>query len=72
MREDTPPGGSCRCQARTPSVTRSWKLVEPNTVNTLVVTPGNLSVGDFVRIGVLLSLIIMVLSVVMVPRLLPF
>jgi di/tricarboxylate transporter len=40
-------------------------------VNTLVVTPGNYTFGDFVRIGVPLSLIVLVVCVIMVPWLLP-
>jgi di/tricarboxylate transporter len=40
-------------------------------VNTLVVTPGNYTFGDFVRIGVPFSLIVMVVSVILVPWLLP-
>jgi di/tricarboxylate transporter len=40
-------------------------------VNTLVVTPGNYSFGDFVKIGVPFTLIVMLVSVVMVPWLLP-
>jgi di/tricarboxylate transporter len=40
-------------------------------VNTLVVTPGNYTFGDFVRIGVPFSLIVMVVCVIMVPWLLP-
>ncbi|MDX1964252.1 MAG: SLC13 family permease [Pirellulales bacterium] len=40
-------------------------------VNTLVVTPGNYSFGDFVRVGVPFSLIVMVVSVLLVPQLLP-
>ena len=40
-------------------------------VNTLVVTPGNYTFGDFVRIGVPFSLVVMVVCVVMVPWLLP-
>lgn len=40
-------------------------------VNTLVVTPGRYTFGDFVKIGVPLSLIVMVVCVVMVPWLLP-
>jgi di/tricarboxylate transporter len=40
-------------------------------VNTLVVTPGNYSFGDFVRIGVPFSLIVLVVSVILVPWLLP-
>jgi di/tricarboxylate transporter len=40
-------------------------------VNTLVVTPGNYTFGDFVRIGTPFSLIVMVVCVIMVPWLLP-
>lgn len=40
-------------------------------VNTLVVTPGNYTFGDFVRIGVPFSLIVLVVSVILVPWLLP-
>jgi di/tricarboxylate transporter len=40
-------------------------------VNTLVVTPGNYTFGDFVRIGVPFSLIVMAVTVLMVPWLLP-
>jgi di/tricarboxylate transporter len=40
-------------------------------VNTLVVTPGNYTFGDFVRIGVPFSLVVLVVSVFMVPWLLP-
>lgn len=40
-------------------------------VNTLVVTPGNYTFGDFVRIGVPFSLIVLVVCVILVPWLLP-
>jgi di/tricarboxylate transporter len=40
-------------------------------VNTLVVTPGNYTFGDFVRVGVPLALIVMVVCVLLVPLLLP-
>ena len=40
-------------------------------VNTLVVGPGNYSFGDFVRIGVPFALIVMAVSVLLVPVLLP-
>lgn len=40
-------------------------------VNTLVVTPGNYTFGDFIRIGVPFSLIVLVISIIMVPWLLP-
>jgi di/tricarboxylate transporter len=40
-------------------------------VNTLVVTPGNYTFGDFVRIGAPFSVIVLVVCVIMVPWLLP-
>jgi di/tricarboxylate transporter len=40
-------------------------------VNTLVVTPGNYTFGDFVRIGVPFSLVVMIVCVFLVPWLLP-
>jgi di/tricarboxylate transporter len=40
-------------------------------VNTLVVTPGNYTFGDFIRVGVPFSLIVLVISTIMVPWLLP-
>ena len=40
-------------------------------VNTLVVTPGNYTFGDFVRVGVPFSIIVMVVCVILVPWLLP-
>jgi len=40
-------------------------------VNTLVVTPGNYTFGDFVRVGVPFSVVVMVVCVLMVPSLLP-
>lgn len=40
-------------------------------VNTLVVTPGNYTFGDFVRIGLPFALVVMVVCVVLVPLLLP-
>lgn len=40
-------------------------------VNTLVVTPGNYTFGDFIRVGVPFSLIVLVISIIMVPWLLP-
>lgn len=41
-------------------------------VNTLVVGPGNYSFADFIRMGVPFSVIVMIVSVIMVPLLLPF
>ena len=40
-------------------------------VNTLVVGPGNYGFGDFIRIGVPFTLIVLVVSVILVPVLLP-
>jgi di/tricarboxylate transporter len=40
-------------------------------VNTLVVTPGNYTFGDFVRIGVPFSVIVLIVCVILVPWLLP-
>jgi len=40
-------------------------------VNTLVVGPGGYKFGDFVKIGVPLSLLVMVVCVILVPLLLP-
>jgi di/tricarboxylate transporter len=40
-------------------------------VNTLVVGPGNYKFGDFVKIGVPLSLVVMVVCIFLVPLLLP-
>jgi di/tricarboxylate transporter len=40
-------------------------------VNTLVVTPGNYTFGDFVRIGVPFSVIVLAVCVILVPWLLP-
>ncbi|GBU13860.1 transporter [Enterobacterales bacterium] len=41
-------------------------------VNTLVMVPGNYRFGDFVRIGVPFTLMVMVVSVLLVPVLFPF
>jgi di/tricarboxylate transporter len=40
-------------------------------VNTLVVTPGNYTFGDFVRVGTPLGILVLIVSVLMVPWLLP-
>jgi di/tricarboxylate transporter len=40
-------------------------------VNTLVVTPGNYTFGDFVRVGVPFSVLVLIVCVIMVPWLLP-
>jgi len=41
-------------------------------VNTLVMVPGNYKFGDFIRIGVPFTLLVMVVSVFLVPVLFPF
>jgi di/tricarboxylate transporter len=41
-------------------------------VNTLVVGPGNYAFGDFVKVGLPFSLIVLIVSVILVPILLPF
>jgi len=41
-------------------------------VNTLVMTPGNYRFGDFLRIGVPFTLLVMAISVFLVPVLYPF
>lgn len=41
-------------------------------VNTLVVAPGRYSFGDFVRVGVPFSVVVLIVSVILVPLLLPF
>jgi di/tricarboxylate transporter len=40
-------------------------------VNTLVVTPGRYTFADFVRIGVPFSIVVLIVSVILVPWLLP-
>ena len=40
-------------------------------VNTLVVTPGRYTFPDFVRIGVPFSIVVLIVSVILVPWLLP-
>ena len=41
-------------------------------VNTLVVGPGNYDFGDFVRVGVPFTVIVLIVSVLLVPLLFPF
>ncbi len=40
-------------------------------VNTLVVAPGNYRFGDFLRLGVPLTIVVMIVSVILVPLILP-
>jgi di/tricarboxylate transporter len=59
--------------AMTVALAASTAFMTPvsSPVNTLVVTPGNYTFGDFVRIGVPFSLIVLGVSVLLVPWLLP-
>lgn len=40
-------------------------------VNTLVVGPGNYAFGDFVKVGVPFTIVVLIVSVLLVPWLLP-
>ncbi len=40
-------------------------------MNTLVVAPGNYGFGDFVKVGVPFAMVVLVVSVLLVPMLLP-
>lgn len=59
--------------AMTVALAASTAFMTPvsSPVNTLVVGPGNYSFGDFVKIGVPFSLIVLIVTVLMVPWLLP-
>lgn len=59
--------------AMTVALAASTAFITPvsSPVNTLVVVPGNYRFGDFVRIGLPFSLIVMAVSVFMVPLVLP-
>ena len=41
-------------------------------VNTLVVGPGGYAFGDFVRVGVPFTVVVLIVSVILVPLLFPF
>lgn len=41
-------------------------------VNTLVVAPGNYSFGDFIKIGVPFTVIVMIMAIFLIPLILPF
>ncbi len=41
-------------------------------VNTLVVGPGQYSFGDFVKVGVPFSIVVLIVTVLLVPVFLPF
>jgi di/tricarboxylate transporter len=59
--------------AMTVALAASTAFMTPisSPVNTLVVAPGNYSFGDFVKVGVPFSLVVMAVSVFLVPLLLP-
>ena len=59
--------------AMTVALAASTAFMTPvsSPVNTLVVTPGNYSFGDFLRVGVPFALIVMVFCVIMLPLILP-
>ncbi|WMJ74593.1 SLC13 family permease [Cytophagaceae bacterium ABcell3] len=41
-------------------------------VNTLVVAPGNYKFGDFIKMGVPFTILILILSIIMIPLIIPF
>jgi di/tricarboxylate transporter len=59
--------------AMTVALAASTAFMTPisSPVNTLVVAPGNYSFGDFVRVGVPFSVVVLIVSVLLVPLLLP-
>jgi di/tricarboxylate transporter len=59
--------------AMTVALAASTAFMTPisSPVNTLVVGPGNYTFGDFVRVGVPFSIVVMIVSVLLVPWLLP-
>ncbi len=59
--------------AMTVALAASTAFMTPvsSPVNTLVVTPGNYSFGDFLRIGIPFSIIVMLFCVIMLPIILP-
>jgi di/tricarboxylate transporter len=60
--------------AMTVAVAASAAYMTPvsSPVNTLVVGPGNYGMGDFVRVGVPLTVLVLVVAVVLIPWLFPF
>ena len=60
--------------AMTVALAASTAFITPiaSPVNTLVVGPGNYSFGDFVKVGVPFTLVVLVLCVLLIPLLLPF
>jgi di/tricarboxylate transporter len=59
--------------AMTVALAASTAFVTPisSPVNTLVVAPGNYAFGDFARVGVPFSVVVLIVSVLLVPWLLP-
>jgi di/tricarboxylate transporter len=59
--------------AMTVALAASTAFMTPisSPVNTLVVGPGDYTFGDFVRVGVPFSVLVLVVSVILVPWLLP-
>lgn len=59
--------------AMTVALAASTAFMTPvsSPVNTLVVGPGNYSFGDFVKVGTPLAVMVMILSVLLVPVILP-
>lgn len=59
--------------AMTVAIAASAAFMTPvsSPVNTLVVGPGNYTLGDFLRIGVPLTILVLILSVVLIPWILP-
>jgi len=59
--------------AMTVALAASTAFMTPisSPVNTLVVGPGNYTFGDFVRVGMPFSIVVMIVSVLLVPWLLP-
>lgn len=66
-------GASPYPYAMTVALAASTAFVTPvsSPVNTLVVGPGNYTFGDFVKVGLPLAVLVMVLSVLLVPVILP-
>lgn len=60
--------------AMTVAVAASTAFMTPvsSPVNTLVVGPGNYVLGDFVKVGVPLSIMVLILAVLLIPVLFPF
>lgn len=67
-------GASPHPFAMTVALAASTAFMTPisSPVNTLVVGPGNYTFGDFVRVGVPFSIVVMAVTVLLVPLLLPF